>query len=240
MINAGNGAPIALAVVNDTETLDIVLDTFQKYPGISLEVAPDKDIAVSWLAKHPSRFDVFILDVSQFGFQGIEVCQRIRSQALAIPVILLVNQKNEIDGIIGLEAGADDYVLIPFVPRALHARIHALLRRSQILRKAPMMSAGDLVLNLPGRDVLVRGKRIDLAQVEFNILHYLFLNIGNVILRENLLKAIWPEESHVKVRLIDCYMYRLREKIEPDPRNPIYIETVRGLGYKFTGRRVES
>jgi two-component system phosphate regulon response regulator PhoB len=179
---------------------------------------------------------LFLLDVMLPGTDGFELCRQIRqTPALsATPVIFLTAKTSEPDRIKGLELGGDDYITKPFSPRELVARVRSVLRG---LRQGPataeVLRLGDLEIDLSSMTVQVEGRNVLTTVREFRLLEYLATHRGRVLTRDQLLDAVWKETPFVTPRSIDVYIRRLREKIEPDPRHPRYLKTLRGIGYRF-------
>jgi DNA-binding response OmpR family regulator len=179
--------------------------------------------------------DLILLDLMLPGLNGMEVCRRIRKTS-EIPIIMLTAKEGEIDRILGLELGADDYVVKPFSMRELLARIKSVLKRFGAGPKAvesPNLTSGDLVIDLLGHEVAVKGQNIDLSSKEFDLLRILANHPGQVLSREQLLNLVWGNDFYGDNRTVDVHIRWLREKIEKDPGDPKYILTVRGVGYKF-------
>lgn len=182
-----------------------------------------------------SRPDLVILDLMLPGLDGIEVCRRVRAAGLTTPIIILTAREAEADRVLGLEMGADDYVTKPFSLRELLARVHSVLRRSEMAAAtaAPISVDDHLSVDLEGREVTVAGKRVELSAKEFDLLRVLLRHRGQVLSREQLLDLVWGRDFFGDPRTVDVHIRWLREKIEPDPANPNFILTVRGSGYKF-------
>jgi two-component system alkaline phosphatase synthesis response regulator PhoP len=168
---------------------------------------------------------------------GLEVCRRLRQENIRVPIIMLTARDTEIDKVLGLELGADDYVTKPFSPRELVARVKAILRRSDQEndqgQKSEIMAIRDLSIDLQRYEVRVRGEVITLTPKEFELLRFLMRNVGRVLTRDVLLDKVWDYEFSGDTRIVDVHISRLRDKIELDPKSPIYIETVRGIGYRL-------
>ena len=177
--------------------------------------------------------DLIVLDVMLPEVDGLEVCKLLRRDAATagIPVIMLTAKAAEIDRVLGLELGADDYVTKPFSPRELVLRIKGLLRRrDQPEAKAERMQFGELVVNVPAHNVTVNGKRVELTATEFKLLTLLAQRRGRVQSREQLLKDVWEYDNVIDTRTVDTHMRRLREKLGKAAR---HLDTVRGVGYRF-------
>ena len=185
--------------------------------------------------------DLFILDIMLPGIDGLEVCRRLRQNPRTknIPVIMLTAKSEEFDKVLGLELGADDYITKPFSVRELAARIKAIFRRVNTLSSSEeneIIRCGDITIDSIRHEVYKKGMLIEMPLKEFELLKYLLLNKGRVLSRELLLEKIWGFDYYGETRTVDVHIRYLRQKIEDDDRNPIYIETVRGIGYRFNDR----
>ena len=182
------------------------------------------------------RFDLVVLDIMLPKLDGIEVCRRLRSRS-QVPIIMLTAKDDELDKVVGLEMGADDYITKPFSVREFRSRVKAALRRSEMLsgRNAAQepIHAGELWIDFERRTVSVRHEQVQLTYVEFEILSALAGTPGKVFTREALLERVWGDSAYRDPRTIDVHIRHLREKLERDPRNPEYLFTVRGVGYRF-------
>lgn len=179
---------------------------------------------------------LFLLDVMLPGTDGFELCRQIRqTPTLAlIPIIFLTAKTSEADRVKGLELGGDDYITKPFSPRELVARVRSVLRGlRQPLVTPEVLRLGDLEIDASSMTVQVEGRTVVTTVREFLLLEYLATHCGRVLTRDQLLDAVWKETPFVTPRSIDVYVRRLREKIEPDPRHPKYLKTLRGIGYRF-------
>ncbi len=180
--------------------------------------------------------DVLLLDLMLPKMSGLDVCKAIRSDENLnrLPILMLTSRGDEMDRVVGLEIGADDYVTKPFSPRDLAARVKALLRRSEPPTEGEKtIEVGKLKIDPVAYRVTRAGKVITLSTLEFRLLHYLASRPNRVFTRDQLLDAVWGSDRFVTPRSIDVYMRRLREKIEADPENPTYLKTMRGAGYMF-------
>jgi two-component system response regulator RegX3 len=181
------------------------------------------------------RPDLVLLDVMLPGMSGVEVCKRIRA-GHATPIIMLTARDTEIDTVVGLEVGADDYVTKPFSVRELVARIRAVLRRGaewDQLAPETAVEAGGVRVDAERHEVLVRGEQVSLPPKEFALLELLVRNAGRVLTRDVLIDRVWGSDYVGDTKTLDVHVKRLRARVEPDPRNPSVIVTVRGVGYKF-------
>jgi DNA-binding response OmpR family regulator len=180
--------------------------------------------------------DIVLLDVMMPRLSGLEVCKQLKAKRPAIPIIMLTARGQEVDKVVGLELGADDYVTKPFSIRELLARVKAVLRRAQAIpdQKA-RYSFGDVELDLHSCQVLRQGKLLDFSSKEFELLKYFLLHPGQTLSRDQLLEEVWGYEHFPTTRTVDAHIVRLRQKVEPKPEEPRFILTVHGTGYKFVG-----
>lgn len=183
--------------------------------------------------------DLVILDLMMPEMDGLTVCKQLRAdqQTKGIPIIILTAKSEEADRVLGLEMGADDYVTKPFSPRELVARVRAVLRRSgNVGEDEPeIIEIGEIKMDLRQHLVKVRGEEVELTPKEFDFLKLLLVNPGRAFTREFLLEHLWGYEYFGDTRTVDVHVRRLRQKIETDPADPVYLETVRGVGYRFRG-----
>lgn len=184
--------------------------------------------------------DMFVLDIMLPGMDGLEVCRFIRQDIRFknLPIIMLTAKGEEFDKVLGLELGADDYITKPFSVRELVARIKALFRRmgSTISTEQDIIKCGEITIDISRREVFKNGELIEMTLKEFELLKLLVLSKGKVLSRELLLEKIWGFDYYGETRTVDVHVRYLRQKIEDDDSNPIYIETVRGIGYRFNDR----
>ncbi len=177
--------------------------------------------------------DLVLLDLMMPGMSGTEVCRQMRQRA-NVPVIMVTARDSEIDKVVGLELGADDYVTKPFSHRELVARIRAVLRRGQDAELLPeVIEVNDVRMDVERHEVTVRGENVRLALKEFELLELLLRNAGRVMTRDQLIDRIWGPDYVGDTKTLDVHVKRLRSKIEADPSHPVQLVTVRGLGYKF-------
>ena len=182
-----------------------------------------------------ARPDLIVLDLMLPRMDGLEVCRRIRAES-DVPILMLTAKGEELDKVVGLEVGADDYLTKPFGMRELMARVRALLRRTRVSAgqdEASHIVAGELELDLRGRTVRRGGRDVALKPKEFDLLFFLAKNAGQVFTREQLLEHVWGYEFFGGSRTVDVHMRWLRQKLEPEPSRPQHLLTVRGVGYKF-------
>jgi len=179
--------------------------------------------------------DLILLDRMLPGMDGLQVCQSIRRRPVYTPIIMLTVKDEEIDKVVGLEVGADDYITKPFKVRELLARVRAILRLANHPSNAGSrwIRSGDLEIDPEGRAVTVRGNPVNLTPKEFDLLFLLASHPGRVFGRDMLLERLWGYNTEVETRTVDVHIQRLREKIDPDPTAPHFLVTVRNIGYKF-------
>jgi DNA-binding response OmpR family regulator len=189
-----------------------------------------------------NRVDLLLLDIMLPDDDGLDICRRLRAEerSRTLPVVFLTAKGEEVDRILGLELGADDYVVKPFSPRELVARIKAVLRRqSRPAGPGEVIEVRELHLDARTQDVIVRGAAVALSTLEFRLLFFLAAQPRRVFSRERLLDEIWGGDRCITPRTVDVHIRRLREKIEAHPEDPSYIGTVRGAGYRFLGQAVD-
>ncbi len=187
--------------------------------------------------------DLVLLDIMLPDRDGFDICRQMRADTRLknCPVIFLTAKGEEIDRVLGLEIGADDYVVKPFSPRELVARVKAVLRRKERpVERGEVAEGGEFRLDSSTQEVTVRGRPVELSTLEFKLLHFLVSNPRRIFTRDRLLDEVWGRDRFVTPRTVDVHIRRLREKIEPDPSRPKYLHTVRGSGYKFLPRISES
>jgi DNA-binding response OmpR family regulator len=224
-----------ILLVDDEQAVQTLLTYPLRKDGYEVVSAQDGREALDRFAEQ--RFDLVVLDIMMPRLDGIEVCRRLRARS-QVPIIMLTAKDDEIDKVLGLEMGADDYITKPFSVREFRSRVRAALRRSEMggaARLAPdePIAIGDLEIDFERRVVEVRDDKIRLTYVEFEILAALALSPGRVMTRENLLEHVWGDSAYRDPRTIDVHIRHLREKLEADPRSPEYLFTVRGVGYRF-------
>jgi DNA-binding response OmpR family regulator len=220
-------------LVDDDARLGALLKEYLGQNEVDLIVASDGERGLRELQS--GRFDVVLLDIMLPGVDGLEVCRRIRAQPelQSLPVLMLTAKGDDVDKIVGLELGADDYLAKPFNPRELLARVRALLRRASAVAAGDRdrFRVGELEISFGAREVSVAGKRQVLTHFEFELLALLARAAGRVLSREHLMDVLKGEEFESFDRSIDVHISKLRGKLEPDPKTPRYIKTVRGVGY---------
>jgi DNA-binding response OmpR family regulator len=180
--------------------------------------------------------DLILLDVMMPKMSGLDVCKQLKAKRPSIPIIMLTARGQEIDKVVGLELGADDYVTKPFSIRELVARVKAVLRRSHTLPKEQdRYTFGDVEVDLRACRITRDSKSIEFSAMEFELLKYFIFNAGEVLTRERLLEEVWGYERYPTTRTVDAHLVRLRQKLEPNPEQPRFFLTVHGMGYRFVG-----
>jgi DNA-binding response OmpR family regulator len=180
--------------------------------------------------------NLVILDVMMPRMSGLDVCKQLKAKRPGLPIIMLTARGQEVDKVVGLELGADDYVTKPFSIRELLARVKAVLRRSQLGPKnGESYSFGDIEVNLRSCQVKRKGKPLDFSAKEFELLKFFVCHSGEAISRDRLLEEVWGYDRFPTTRTVDAHIVRLRQKLEPKPEEPHFILTVHGVGYKFVG-----
>lgn len=200
--------------------------------GMEVDCAYDGEEALEMIRN--KEYDIILLDVMLPKLTGFEVCQQVREFS-SVPIVMLTAKGEDMDKILGLEYGADDYIIKPFNILEVKARLKAIIRRTSPKPKetARFIENGDMKLDCEGRRVYVAGKEINLTAKEFELLELLILNANKVYSRENLLKLVWGSDYPGDVRTVDVHIRRLREKIEEKPSDPKYVITKWGVGYYF-------
>lgn len=178
--------------------------------------------------------DLVVLDVMMPRMSGLEVCKQVKAKRPSLPIIMLTARGQEIDKVVGLELGADDYVTKPFSIRELMARVKAVLRRASLQARPPAVYRfGDVDVDLRGNEVRRAGKPVDLSSKEFALLSYFISHPAETLSRDRLLEAVWGYENYPNTRTVDTHIVHLRQKLESNPEDPRHILTVHGTGYKF-------
>ena len=226
-----------ILLVDDEDSVQKLLAYPLEREGFRVLQARDGEEALARFAEE--RVDLVVLDIMLPKLDGLEVCKRLRAES-EVPIIMLTARDDELDKVLGLELGADDYITKPFSIREFRSRVRALLRRAAVPRhdSSPdeLISADGLRIDVGRRSVRVRGRPVELTYVEFELLRTLAANPGRVYTRRMLLESLWGDADYREPRTIDVHVRHLREKLERDPAEPEYILTVRGVGYRFRDR----
>ncbi|MGI8713203.1 MAG: response regulator [Solirubrobacteraceae bacterium] len=225
-----------ILLVDDEQSIQTLLSYPLRKEGYDVVQATDGRQALDRFEEQ--SFDLVVLDLMLPRIDGLEVCRRLRSHS-SVPIIMLTAKSEEIDKVVGLELGADDYITKPFSLREFSSRIKAALRRAEMSRPAQTgadeapLQVGELRVDFPKRTVRIRGDDVQLTYVEFEILSALARAPGRVFTRDMLLARIWGDSAYRDPRTIDVHIRHLREKVERDPKDPEFLFTVRGVGYRF-------
>lgn len=222
-------------IVEDEESLADPLAFLLRKEGFEVTVAGDGPTALE--SFESTGADIVLLDLMLPGMSGTDVCKRLRVTS-SVPVIMVTARDSEIDKVVGLELGADDYVTKPYSARELIARIRAVLRRGSEAEAEPVeeigvLESGPVRMDIERHTVQVRGSTVTLPLKEFDLLEYLLRNSGRVLTRGQLIDRVWGSDYVGDTKTLDVHVKRLRSKIEADPGKPVHLVTVRGLGYKF-------
>jgi DNA-binding response OmpR family regulator len=231
-------APYKILVIEDDGNIAQLLDLHLKDMGYSVTLAYDGTEGLKQAVS--KRYDLIILDIMLPGIDGLEICRRVRSGSKYTMIFMITCKSSELDRVLGLEIGADDYLTKPFSIRELLSRVKALFRRMEAIRSAYVegkektLSAGDLFIDLEKRKVLLGGKPVNLTTREFELLIHFIRRPGVVYSRSQLLDSVWGYSYEGYEHTVNSHINRLRAKLERDPARPRYILTVRGVGYKFS------
>jgi two-component system response regulator RegX3 len=224
-----------ILVVEDEETLAEAISFLLSKEGFEVEIAEDGPAAIAAFEKNGA--DLILLDLMLPGLSGTEVCRQIRAKS-SVPILILTAKDSEIDKVVGLEIGADDYVTKPYSSRELIARIRAVLRRGEAgdaVSAEGVLSVGPIRLDSDRHVISVNGEQVALPLKEFELLEFLMRNSGRVLTRMQLIDRVWGSDYVGDTKTLDVHIKRLRAKVEKDPANPELIQTVRGMGYKLEG-----
>ena len=221
-------------IEDERDIVELVRYNFRK-EGFEVESFSRGRDGLEFLRRNAA--DLVLLDILLPDEDGFEICKRLRAdeRLKALPVIFLTAKSEEMDRVLGLEIGADDYVVKPFSPRELVARVKAVLRRQErVAEKREVVESGALRLDTRTQEVTVRGRLVELSALEFKLLYFLASHPRHVFDRDRLLDEVWGRDRFVTPRTVDVHIRRLREKIEQLPNRPQFLQTVRGSGYRFS------
>jgi DNA-binding response OmpR family regulator len=221
-----------ILIIEDDPAISLGLRKNLSFEGYRVLTATDgeKGLELAFDAKP----DLILLDVMLPGVNGFEICRTIRRHDSTVPILIISAKDQEIDKIMGLELGADDYIAKPFSVREVVARVKAALRRATALeQEVEVLRFGENEIDFQGRSLKVDGKEIDVSPREFDLLDYMAKNPNRVLARDQILNRVWGYDYYGTARTIDNFIQKLRRKVEQDPENPRHIVTVRGVGYKF-------
>lgn len=223
-----------ILIVDDEESIVTLLRYNIDQAGFDSDVAYTGSSALEKAST--TTYDLIVLDVMLPEIDGMEVCKQLRQKQVQTPILMLTAKDDEFDKVLGLELGADDYLTKPFSPREVIARIKAILRRlvrepaEETMQK---IQVADLIIYPEQYEATIKGEALTFTPKEFELLYYLGQNIGRVLSRDQLLSKVWNYDFAGDTRIVDVHVSHLREKIEPDTKKPVYIKTIRGLGYKM-------
>ncbi|SJZ63125.1 two-component system, OmpR family, alkaline phosphatase synthesis response regulator PhoP [Pilibacter termitis] len=236
-----------ILVVDDELSILTLLKFNLEKEGYTVDTAEDGKIAFEMAIN--GGYDFLVLDVMLPSMNGMEITRKLRREKIDVPILILTAKDDQVEKIIGLEIGADDYLTKPFSPREVIARMKAIFRREEITKAQlhtpeqmndqelevhqPLLQAGEIIVDPNNFSVNVRGKKVDVTPKEFELLSYFMKRLGRIIPREVLLDRMWSFDFDGTTRIVDVHVSHLREKIELDPKNPKYLVTVRGFGYRF-------
>jgi two-component system, OmpR family, alkaline phosphatase synthesis response regulator PhoP len=224
-------------IVEDDKDIAHLVELHLKDLDCACEVANDGEIGLEKALKN--RYDLIILDLMLPGVDGLEICKEVRSEKNYTPILMLTSKSEELDKVLGLELGADDYLTKPFSIRELLARVKAILRRVEAVKDdvegvaKKVIQFGDLHIDTEKRKVVLGGKKVELTAKEFDLLVLFARNPGRAYTRQSLLDTVWGYTFEGYDHTVNSHINRLRSKIETDPSNPKFIQTVWGVGYKF-------
>jgi len=221
-----------ILIIEDEESILMALTDDLALEGY--EVASARDGLQGLSMAKEKRYDLIILDIMLPKMDGFEVCKQLRQAGVATPILMLTAKSQEIDKVLGLELGADDYVTKPFSPRELLARVKAILRRVKTTRdEFDICNFGDVEIDFKKYEVKKKGEPVYLTSLEFSLIGFLINHKDRVVDRSAILDGVWGEDVYVLPKTVDTHIGHLRKKIEDDPANPRHIIGVRGVGYKF-------
>jgi len=232
-------------IVDDEQSILTLLAFNLEKEGYQVDTALDGLEGYKMALAHP--YDFIILDLMLPSMGGMDICKKLRQEKIEAPIMMLTAKDDELEKIIGLELGADDYMTKPFSPREVLARMKAIMRRMNSKSNVEdslinpdgstenyeLIKVGDIQIDPSQYEVIVRGEKIEVTPKEFELLMYMIKRINRILSREQLLDAIWNFDYVGETRIVDVHISHLREKLEVDTKNPVYIQTVRGFGYKF-------
>jgi DNA-binding response OmpR family regulator len=234
VVEVMNGKKTRILIVEDEPAMVAGLRDNFEYEGYEVISASDGVEGLERaLAEEP---DLIVLDVMMPRMSGLDVCKQLKAKKPSLPIIMLTARGQEVDKVVGLELGADDYVTKPFSIRELMARVKAVLRRASPQSPEPeIYRFSDVEVNVRRNEVMRNGSRVELSAKEFALLAYFVAHPAETLSRDRLLDAVWGYENYPNTRTVDTHIVHLRQKLEPNPEEPRFILTVHGTGYKFVG-----
>ena len=224
-----------ILVVEDEISMIMGLKDNLEFEGYQVETAEDGAKGYDLIKNND--YDLVLLDVMLPYISGFDICKKVRSEGITTPIMLLTAKGEEIDKVLGLELGADDYMTKPFSVRELLARIKAIIRRTSgnTSEKDEIQNIGNMIVNFSNYEATVAGEKIKMSHKEFEFLHYLWSNKNKVVSRDDLLDNVWGTDYIPSSRTVDNFILKLRQRIETNPNDPTIILTVHGVGYKLIG-----
>ncbi len=222
-----------ILVVEDEKSMLMGLKDNLEFEGYQVDTAEDGESGYNMIRNN--KYDLVLLDVMLPYISGFDICKKVRGEGVTTPIIFLTAKGEEIDKVLGLELGADDYLTKPFSVRELLARIKAILRRSSVNEKNndQLLNIGKMEVNFSNYEASVSGEKIKMTHKEFELLHFLWDNRNKVVSRDEMLDTIWGTDYIPSPRTIDNFILKLRQRIEENPNDPSHILTVHGVGYKL-------
>jgi len=220
-----------ILIIEDEQDMVLGLRKNLEWEGFEVVAAGDGEAGLTCALNN--SHDLILLDIMLPKLSGLDVCRRLRSRGVNTPVIMLTARGQEIDKVLGLEIGADDYVTKPFSPRELLARVRAALRRTARTGSSDVIAFGGISADFSKMEVIRNGEPVQLTAQEFKTLKFMAQNAERVISREELLNEVWGYQNYPSTRTVDNHILKLRQKLEQDPGNPVHFRTVHGMGYKF-------
>ncbi len=222
-----------ILVVEDEKSMLMGLKDNLEFEGYQVDTAEDGESGYDMIRNN--KYDLVLLDVMLPYISGFDICKKVRGEGVTTPIIFLTAKGEEIDKVLGLELGADDYLTKPFSVRELLARIKAILRRSSVNEKNndQLLNIGKMEVNFSNYEASVSGEKIKMTHKEFELLHFLWDNRNKVVSRDEMLDTIWGTDYIPSPRTIDNFILKLRQRIEENPNDPSHILTVHGVGYKL-------
>jgi DNA-binding response OmpR family regulator len=224
-----------ILIVEDEAAMLQGLKDNLEFEGYQVDTAPEGNSGLEKILTN--SYDLVLLDVMLPNISGFDICKKSRKEGISTPIILLTAKGEEIDKVLGLELGADDYITKPFSLRELLARIKAILRRSSSDNQGKTVTEeiiiGNMTVNFKNYEASVKGNPVKMTHKEFEILHYLYNNSNKTVHRDDVMSSVWEIDYEVTTRTVDNFILKLRQKIETDPNHPKIILTVHGIGYKL-------
>ncbi|MBI1938644.1 MAG: response regulator transcription factor [Ignavibacteriales bacterium] len=220
-----------ILIVEDEQNMRLGLKDNLEFEGYEVDIAEDGESGLKKILEN--KHNLVLLDVMLPKFSGFDICKKARENGIKTPIILLTAKGEEVDKVVGLELGADDYITKPFSLRELLARVKAVLRRSDNTSTDDVVKIGKLEVHFTSYNAFENGVQVQMSHKEYELLKFLWQNKNKNVSRDDLLKNVWGQDVFTTTRTIDNFIVKLRQKIETDPNNPKIIITVHGIGYKL-------